>query len=144
MLCSQDTVLTVPPHLFVLDDCSYVPLDWEFQWEKYWFARPQNWFTCYFSQFGTQAPGTGGRQEAVARMARTRSQISWCSTAPWILGLGSPGTALFWSDGNLLHFEVVQALHNLYRQSSMWQSQMSWQSLAQVPLMPLFHVETLL
>ena len=39
--CSQDTVLTVPPYLFVLDDPTDVPL------EESWFAWPQLCFTCY-------------------------------------------------------------------------------------------------
>ena len=39
--CSQDTVLTVPPYSFVLDDPLDVPL------EECLFARPQRHFNCY-------------------------------------------------------------------------------------------------
>ena len=66
---SQDTVLTVPPYPFVLEDPSDVPL------KKSWFARPQLYFTCHLRQ------GMGGRQQTVARMPVTTSLSSWCSTS---------------------------------------------------------------
>ena len=65
---SQDTLLTVPPYPFVLDDPMDIPL------EKCWFARPPLYFTCYLRPRDGRSP-CETRQEAVARMARTISKF---------------------------------------------------------------------
>ena len=46
----HDTVITVPPHPFVLDDPSEVPL------EECWMALPQLFFTCFLRPVGGRPP----------------------------------------------------------------------------------------
>ena len=50
MQCLEDTVLTEPPYIFVLDNPTDCPL------EECWFAVPQPYLTCYFRPRDGRSP----------------------------------------------------------------------------------------
>ena len=77
MQCSQDTVLTMPPYPFVLDDLTDVPL------EECWFAWPQLYFTCYLRSRDGRFPkgcSTYGKDDAAVQLTLYSAcpvQVRW-------------------------------------------------------------------